>query len=72
MVQLAITLNLSKTNCCDEWEAKLNQDIRWTTTFKKIQRIQAAKLGSRLDQKTILATTVVLMDMGAENKSFFL
>jgi len=72
MVQLAITLNLSKTNCFDEWEAKLNQDIRWTTTFKKIQRIQAAKLGSRLDQNTILATTVVLMDMGAENNSFFL
>ena len=72
MVQLAITLDFNKTNCCDEWEAKLNQDIWWTTTFKKMQRIQAAKLGSRLDQNTILATTVVLMDMGAENKSFFL
>ena len=44
MVQLAITLNFNKTNCCDEWEAKSNQDIRWTTTFQKIQRIKAAKL----------------------------
>ena len=44
MVQLAITLNLNQTNCSDEWEAKLNEDIRWTTIFKKIQRIQATKL----------------------------
>ena len=44
MVQLNIILNFNTTNCCDEWEAKLNKDIRWISTFKKIQRIQAAKL----------------------------
>ena len=73
-MQLAITLNFNKTNCCDEWKAKLNEDIRWTTTFKKIQRIQAAKLKwfqIRLVHR-ILATNVVLMHMGAENNSFFL
>ena len=74
MVQLAITLNLNKTNCCDEWEAKLNKDIKWIITFQKIARIQEAKLKwfqIRLVH-WILATNVVLMDMGAENNSFFL
>ena len=29
----------SKPNCCDKWDYKLNLDIKWNITFKKIQKI---------------------------------
>ena len=30
----------SKPNCCDKWDYKLNLDINWNITFKKIQKIE--------------------------------
>ena len=56
-------------NCCDKWEAKLNKDINWCITFKKMQQIQEIKLKwfqIRLVHR-IIATNVVLMHMGIEN-----
>ena len=34
-----LTQNINKLNCCDKWEAKLNKDIDWRITFKKMQQI---------------------------------
>ena len=39
-----LTQDTNKPNCCEKWEAKLNKDINWSTTFKKIQKIQDTKL----------------------------
>ena len=66
---MLVTQNLNKPNCCDKWEAKLNKDINWSTTFKKIQRLQKLKLKwfqIRLVHR-ILATNVALRNMGVEN-----
>ena len=30
--------------CCEKWETKLNTDINWNTSFKKIQKIREIKL----------------------------
>ncbi|WP_419609554.1 reverse transcriptase family protein [Thiolapillus sp.] len=59
----------SKPNCCDKWDYKLNLDINWNITFKKIHKIREIKLKwfqIRLVHR-ILATNVVLMHMGVEN-----
>ena len=61
--------NVTRPNCCDKWEAKLNKDINWCITFKKMQQIQEIKLKwfqIRLVHR-IIATNVVLMHMGIEN-----
>ena len=34
-----LTQNITRLNCCDKWEAKLNKDINWCITFKKMQQI---------------------------------
>ena len=39
-----LTQDTNKPNCCEKWEAKLNKDINWSTTFKKIQKTQETKL----------------------------
>ena len=39
-----LTQSINKPNCCDKWEAKLNKDINWCITFKKMQQIQETKL----------------------------
>ena len=31
-----LTQNITRPNCCDKWEAKLNKDINWCITFKKM------------------------------------
>ena len=64
-----LTQNITRPNCCDKWKAKLNKDINWCITFKKMQQIQEIKLKRfqiRLVHK-IIATSVVLMHMGIEN-----
>ena len=64
-----LTQNIARPNCCDKWEAKLNKDINWCITFKKMQQIQEIKLKwfqIRLVHR-IIATNVVLMHMGIEN-----
>ena len=64
-----LTQNITRPNCCDKWEAKLNKDINWCITFKKMQQIQEIKLKwfqIRLVHR-IIATNVVLMHMGTEN-----
>ena len=64
-----LTQNITRPNCCDKWEAKLNKDINWCITFKKMQQIQEIKLKwfqIRLVHR-IIATNVVLMHMGIEN-----
>ena len=61
--------NITRPNCCDKWEAKLNKDINWFITFKKKQQMQEIKLKwfqIRLVHR-IIATNVVLMHMGIEN-----
>ena len=50
-------------------EKKLNKDINWCITFKKMQQIQEIKLKwfqIRLIHR-IIATNIVLMHMGIEN-----
>ena len=64
-----LTQNITRPNCCDKWEAKLNKDINWCITFKKMQQIQEIKLKwfqIRLVHR-IIAINVVLMHMGIEN-----
>ena len=64
-----VTQNITRPNCCDKWEAKLNKDINWCSTFKKMQQIQEIKLKwfqIRLVHR-IIAPNVVLMHMGIEN-----
>ena len=64
-----LTQNITRPNCCDKWEAKLNKDINWCITFKKMQQIQEIKLKwfqIRLVHR-IIATNIVLMHMGIEN-----
>jgi len=39
-----LTQNITRPNCCDKWEAKLNKDINWCIIFKKMQQIQEIKL----------------------------
>ena len=67
----ALTQDINKLNCCAKWEAQQNQDINWSTTFKKIQKIQEKKLKwfqIRLVHR-ILGTNVVLKHMGIEHGS---
>ena len=33
-----LTQDTNKPNSCEKWEAKLNKDINWSTTFKKIPK----------------------------------
>ena len=64
-----LTHDANKPNCCEKWETKLNKDINWSISFKKIQRIREIKLKwfqIRLVHR-ILATNVVLMHMGVNN-----
>ena len=64
-----LSQNITRPNCCDKWEAKLNKDINWCITFKKMQQIQEIKLKwfqIRLVHR-IIATNVVLMHMEIEN-----
>ena len=64
-----LTQNITRPNCCDKWEAKLNKDISLCITFKKMQQIQEIKLKwfqIRLVHR-IIATNIVLMHMGTEN-----
>ena len=61
-----ITQGKDKPKCCEKWEARLNKDINWSDTFKKIQSIQEIKLKIRLVHR-ILAISIVLMHMGIEN-----
>ena len=64
-----LTQSINKPNCCDKWEAKLNKDINWCITFKKMQQIQEIKLKwfkIRLVHR-VIATNVVLTHMGIEN-----
>ena len=64
-----LTQNITRPNCCDKWEAKLNKDINWCITFQKMQQIQEIKLKwfqIRLVHR-IIATNIVLMHMGIEN-----
>ena len=53
-----------------KWETKLNRDINWSTSFKKIQRIREIKV--KWFQITLVhsisATNVVLMHMGVNNQ----
>ena len=63
------THDTNKPNCCEKWEAKLNKNINWFTTFKKIQKLQETKLKwfqIRLVHR-ILGTNVVLKHMGIKN-----
>ena len=30
--------------CCEKWETKVNTDINWNTSFRKIQKIREIKL----------------------------
>ena len=64
-----LTQNITRPNCCDKWEAKLNKDINWCITFKKMQQIQEIKLKWFQIRQVhrIIATNVVLMHMGIEN-----
>ena len=64
-----LTQNITRPNCCDKREAKLNKDINWCITFKKMQQIQEIKLKwfqIRLVHR-IIATNIVLMHTGIEN-----
>ena len=64
-----LTQGKDKPKCCEKWEARLNKDINWSGTFKKIQNIQEIKLKwfqIRLVRR-MLATNIVLMHMGIEN-----
>ena len=64
-----LTPGKDKPKCCEKWEARLNTDIDWSRTFKKMQNIQEIKLKwfqIRLVHR-ILATNIVLMHMGIEN-----
>ena len=64
-----LTQNITRPNCCDKWEAKLNKDINWCIAFKKMQQIQEIKLKwfqTRLVHR-IIATNIVLMHIGVEN-----
>ena len=64
-----LTHDANKPNCCEKLETKLNKDINWSISFKKIQRIREIKLKwfqIRLVHR-ILATNVVLMHMGVNN-----
>ena len=38
-----LTQNINKPNCCGKWEAKLNKDIHWSSTLKKVPKIQEMK-----------------------------
>ena len=61
--------NITRPNCCDKWEAKLNKDINWCIAFKKMQQIQEIKLKwfqIRLVHR-IIATNIVLMHIRNEN-----
>ena len=64
-----LTQNITRPNCYDKWEAKLNKDINWCITFKKMQQIQEIKLKwfqIRLVHR-IIATNIILMHMGIDN-----
>ena len=38
-----LTQGKDKPKCCEKWEARLNKDINWSNTFKKMQNIQEIK-----------------------------
>ena len=64
-----LTQGKDKPKCCEKWEARLNTDTDWSRNFKKMQNIQEIKLKwfqIRLIHR-ILATNIVLMNMGIEN-----
>ena len=55
--------------CCLKWNDKLNKDINWKTTFKKVHRICEVKMKwfqVRIVHR-IIATNVVLSSMGVRN-----
>ena len=61
-----LTQNITRPNCCDKWEAKLNKDIHWCITFKKMQQTELKWFQIRLVHR-IIAANVVLMHMGIKN-----
>ena len=64
-----LTQGKDKHKCCAKWEARLNQDINWSSTFKKMRNIQEIELKwfQIRHVHTILATNIVLMRMGIQN-----
>ena len=62
-------------NCCKKWEDKLQREIKWSETFKKIQKVKDVKLQwfqVRIVHR-ILATNVMLQKMsvsGTDKCSF--
>ena len=61
----------NKPKCCEKWETKLNTEINWNTSFKKINNKKIREIKLKWFQirlvLRILATSVLLEYMGVEN-----
>lgn len=66
-----LTHDDAKPNCCSKWNDKLNKEINWSITYKKIKKIRDIKLKwfqIRLVNR-MLATNIALCYMGVERES---